>query len=145
MLPSRRLDCEAYSAVAQQGLWQRPTLPLLPSLDEEYFEWLDVLSVVDAAQVVPRLVVVEVGTYLLYHAYTLCHTRRASIGSERTHRVAPRPARLLWRNSLDWARLETAMDSTNTRGSPVPAHTCICIYMHIYIHTCVCVCVCVCV
>ena len=66
VVPSRRMDCELYDRVAREGNWQEPIPSLYPSLDEEYFEWLDVLKAVDAtpqdeASSAQVLVVVEVG------------------------------------------------------------------------------------
>jgi hypothetical protein len=66
VVPSRRMDCELYDRVAREGKWQEPIPSLYPSLDEEYFEWLDVLKAVastpqDEASSAQVLVVVEVG------------------------------------------------------------------------------------
>ena len=74
VVPSRRIDCELYDRVAREGSWQEPIPSLYPSLDEEYFEWLDVLKAVDAtpqdeASSAEVLVVVEVGAAhgITYH------------------------------------------------------------------------------
>ena len=64
VVPSRRLDCEAYQAVEARAGWQQAAATRLPCLDEEYFEWLDLLKAVDAAKHLhhsQRLVVVEAG------------------------------------------------------------------------------------
>ncbi len=36
--------------IHSQNLWLQPVRPSYPALDEEYFEWLDVLKAVDNAQ-----------------------------------------------------------------------------------------------
>lgn len=64
VLPSRRLDCEAHDAVERQVGWHQPLPWSFPSLDEEYFEWLDVLKAIAPSHLIPHsqlLVVVEIG------------------------------------------------------------------------------------
>jgi hypothetical protein len=36
--------------IHKQNLWLQPVRPSYPALDEEYFEWLDVLKTVDGAK-----------------------------------------------------------------------------------------------
>ena len=65
VLPSRRLDCEAHDAVERQGGWHEALPWRFPSLDEEYFEWLDLLKSIAPSHLIINqsqlLVVAEIG------------------------------------------------------------------------------------
>ena len=44
VVPSRRFDCERHSKIVSSGAWETPLDFVMPAVDEEYFEWIDVLA-----------------------------------------------------------------------------------------------------
>ena len=75
-------------SIHRHNRWLEPARPLYPALDEEYFEWLDVLRTVDNAKGMDAsglLVVVEVGAAhgpwaaRAWRANDLLHRRRMHV------------------------------------------------------------------